>query len=189
MLLNVNARMRVSSLARTRVATRVPVDKSNVVIRFPDPVRRALKIAMLVNGEYRPAIEPSSPVMIALDVNSPVAGFREIRVPMVELVVPYAHSVPDASTTHGELMMIPAGAAVDERLPGDAMVALAGCIGQSVAPNDVAVIKRISPSAIKNRRVGEFVMRDNSPLHTNSCHELSTADGIFEKQRGWTCPI
>jgi hypothetical protein len=108
---------------------------------------------------------------------------------MVELVVPYAHSVPSVSTTHGELMMIPAGALVDERLPGDAIVALAGCIGQSVAPNDVAAIKRISPIAMKCRPVGECVMRDNSPLHTNSCHELSTADGIFEKQRGWTCPI
>ena len=164
------------------MVTRAPVDKSKVVILLPDPVRRALKIAMLVSGEYRPAIEPSSPVMIALDVNSPVAGFRESRVPMVELVVPYAHSVPAASTTHGELMMIPAGAVVDERLPGDAIVALAGCIGQNVAPNDVAVIKRISPIAIKNRRVGECVMRDNSPLHTNLCRKLSTADGIFDKE-------
>jgi hypothetical protein len=127
--------------------------------------------------------------VIALDVNTSLVRFRETSVPMDVLVVPYAHSVPEASTTQGELIMIPAGALVEERLPGDAIVALAGCVGQSGKLSVVAMRSRISPIAMRKRRVGECVMRDNSPLHTNLCHGLSTADGIFEKQRGWTCPI
>ncbi|CAB4628074.1 unannotated protein [freshwater metagenome] len=81
-------------------------------------------------------------------------------------------------------MIIPAGALVVERLPGDAIVARAGCVGHNAMLSDVAVIKRISPMAMRKRRVGECVMKDNSPLHTNSCRELSTADGIFEKEGG-----
>ncbi len=80
-------------------------------------------------------------------------------------------------------MMIPAGALVDKRLPGDAIVALAGCAGHSGRLSDVAVINRISPIAIRKRRVGECVMGDNSPLHTNSCRKLSTTDGIFVEGR------
>ena len=86
-------------------------------------------------------------------------------------------------------MMIPAGALVDERLPGDAIVALAGCVGQNGALSNAAVIRTILPIELRKRRVGECVMDDNPPLHTNLCRRLSTADGIFEKQRGWTCPI
>jgi hypothetical protein len=73
-------------------------------------------------------------------VNSPVVLFREINVPIDELVVPYAHSVPDASEIHGELMTSPAGAFVEVRLPGDAIVALAGSVGQSGALSEVAVM-------------------------------------------------
>ena len=80
-------------------------------------------------------------------------------------------------------MMIPTGALVDERLPGDAIVALAGCVGHNGRLSEVAVIKRISPIAMRKRRVGECVMGDNSPLHTNSCRKLSTADGIFVEGR------
>ena len=75
--------------------------------------------------------------------------------------------------------MSPAGAVVDERLLGAAIVALAGCVGQSGTLSDVAVMNRIWPIAIRNRRVGEYVMGDNSPLHTNSCLKLSTAAGNF----------
>ena len=80
-------------------------------------------------------------------------------------------------------MIIPAGALVVERLPGDAIVARAGCVGHNAMLSDVAVIKRISPMAMRKRRVGECVIGDNSPLHTNLCRKLSTANGIFDEGR------
>jgi hypothetical protein len=95
---------------------------------------------MLVSGEYKPAIEPSSPAAIARDVNPPVARFREISVPIDAPVVPYAHSIPALSAIHGELMTSPAGAFVDERIPGDAIVAFAGRVGQSGTLSEVAVM-------------------------------------------------
>ena len=57
--------------------------------------------------------------------NWSVVRFLEIKVPTDDPVVPYAHSVPVASTTQGESMMIPVGAPVAVRLPGDAIVACA----------------------------------------------------------------
>jgi hypothetical protein len=51
----------------------------------------------------------------------------------------------------------------------------------------VAVIRMILPIELRKRRVGECVMGDNSPLHTNSCRKLSTASAIFDEGR-WICP-
>ena len=98
---------------------------------------------------------------------------------MDDPVVPYAHSVPEASTTQGESIRIPAGAVVDVRLPGDAMVAWAECVGQSGTLKSEAMMIRISPTEMSRRRVGECFMGDNSPLHSFSCTKLSTATGNF----------
>lgn len=58
------------------------------MIRLPEPARRALKIAVLVTGEYKPATDPWSPTVISLVVNSRVVLFLEINVPIDEPVVP-----------------------------------------------------------------------------------------------------
>jgi hypothetical protein len=63
-------------------------------------------------------------------------------------------------------MTTPAGAEVDAILPGDAIVALAGSVGHRGTLRDMAVRRRMLPTIVRNRRVGECVMGDNSPLHT-----------------------
>ena len=86
-VLKAKARMLFSSVAIVRVISRVPVDRSKVTIRFPLPARRTLKTAILVSGEYRDAIEPSSPLAIVEVEITPLVRFRDSRVPTEEGVV------------------------------------------------------------------------------------------------------
>lgn len=77
-----------SSTASALLDSRVPLARSNVMIRLPKPARRALKIATLVTGEYNPATDPWSPAVTSRVVNSRVVRFLEIKVPIDQPVVP-----------------------------------------------------------------------------------------------------